>query len=104
MRYLGGTTGSGILKCAGTDVIRATYDFDSFAHKSGDVMRSGEIRLPSAALERIFGRSDVDLLTDEGQLLHLKFSERKLPPAATVAHVDVISSRVVHPSASVPGV
>ncbi|MFA5120027.1 hypothetical protein [Zavarzinia sp.] len=96
MRYLGGTTGSGILKCAGADVVRATYDFDSYAQKSGEITRCGEIRLPSAALAGLFGRPDVELLTDDGQLLQLKFSERKLAPASDAAHVDVVGQRVLH--------
>lgn len=93
MRYLGGTAGSGILKCAGADLIRASYDFDSYAQKSGEVTRCGEIRLPAATLLSIFGRPDIELLTDEGQLLHLKFSARKLAPASDTAHVDVIGQR-----------
>lgn len=94
MRYLGGTTGGGMLKCAGTDIGRASYDFDSYAQKSGEITRSGEIRLAKGALAGIFGRSDVELLTDDGQLLRLRFSERKLAPAGNAAHVDVVERRV----------
>lgn len=93
MRYLSGTSGSGILKCAGTDIARAAYDFDTFERKSGEITRCGEIRLPAAYLAGVFGRPDVELLTDEGELLHLKFSERKLAPASDAAHVDVIDRR-----------
>lgn len=93
MRYLRGTAGSGILKCAGTDIVRAAYDFDTYERKSGEITRCGEIRLPAAYLVGIFGRPDVELLTDDGELLHLKFSERKLAPASDAAHVDVIGQR-----------
>jgi hypothetical protein len=53
------------------------------------VTGSGEIRLAAAALESVFGRDDVQLLTDDGRLLDLRFSEKELLAASDVAHVDV---------------
>ncbi len=52
-------------------------------------MGSGELRLTPSDLETVFGRLGVQLLTDDGRLLDLKFSEKELPPASDAAHVDV---------------
>lgn len=89
MHYLGGISGSGSLKCDGIEVARATYDFDGFFHKATGVTGSGEIQLPAAVLKSVFGRKDLQLFTDDGHLLDLKFSEKTLPSASDVAHVDV---------------
>lgn len=89
MAYLGGITGSGVIKCNGEEIARATYDFDGFFHRTIGVTGSGEIRLPPAALTRVFGRGDVQLFTEDGRLLDLKFSEKAIPSASDVAHVDV---------------
>jgi len=52
-------------------------------------MGSGEITLAPSDLEAVFGRLGVQLLTDDGRLLDLKFSEKELRPATDAAHVDV---------------
>jgi hypothetical protein len=89
LHYLGGISGSGILKCEGEEIARATYDFDGFFHKTAGVTGSGEIRLPAQALRGVFGRQGVQLFTDDGRLLDLRFSEKTLPSASDSAHVDV---------------
>ncbi len=89
MRYLGGNSGSGVLKCNGEEIARATYDFDSFFKKPVGVTSCGEIWLAATALKGVFGRKDVQLLTDNGRLFHLRFSDKELLPASDVAHVDV---------------
>jgi hypothetical protein len=89
MHYLGGMSGSGVLTCDGAEIARATYDFDGFFHKTAGVTGSGEIRLSAPALRSVFGRERVQLFTDEGRLLDLRFSEKTLPSASDSAHVDV---------------
>ncbi len=89
MRYLGGLSGSGLVICGGKAVARASYDFDGFAQPSGGVMSCGEIRLAATILKNVFGRPDVQLRTDDGRLLDLRFSEKKLLSTADSAHVDV---------------
>ena len=89
MLYLGGISGSGVIKCNGEEIARATYDFDGFFHKTVGVTGSGEIRLSPAALRSVFGRGNVQLFTEDGRLLDLRFSEKALPSASDVAHVDV---------------
>jgi hypothetical protein len=95
MRYLGRISGSGVLKCNGEDMARASYDFDRYARPVG-VMTSGEIKLSATILRGVFGRKDVQLLTDGGELLDLSFSEKKLHPASDVAHVDVRETTQTH--------
>jgi hypothetical protein len=68
---------------------RASYDFDGFFRQPIGVTCCGEIQLSAAILKDVFGRRDVQLLTDEGRLLDLVFSETALLSASDVAHVDV---------------
>jgi hypothetical protein len=89
MHYLGGISGSGVLICDGKDVARASYDFDGFLRPPTGVISSGEIRLSHSVLRDIFGRPDVQIRTDDGHLLELRFSEKKLDATADSAHVDV---------------
>jgi len=89
MRYLGGLRGDGILTCAGETIARAAYDFDGFLSKPGQVTSNGEIRMSPEALKAVFGRKNVQLLTDDGRTLNLQFSEKRLRSASDAAHVDV---------------
>ncbi|WP_157019396.1 hypothetical protein [Mesorhizobium xinjiangense] len=89
MQYLGGIHGAGVLKCEGKTLARADYDIDGFLIKPGEVIGSGEIRMPPDTLRQVFGREDLHLLTDDGRLLSLRFSERHPPAAGDAAHVDV---------------
>jgi hypothetical protein len=88
MRYLGGISGNGTLKCKGVEVADVAYDFEGYSRKLGDITASGEIKLESVALQALFGRSDVQLLTEDGRLLDLRFSDKDLREPG-VAHVDV---------------
>ena len=89
MRYLGGTSGHGVLQSKGEDIAQTFYDFDSFFQKPAGITSCGEIRMPITILEGVFGRKDLQLLTEDGRLLDLKFSEKALPPSSDVVHVDV---------------
>ncbi len=89
MRYLGRLSGAGVLKCNGEEIARASYDFDSFFKKTAGMTSCGEIRASADALKGVFGHKNVQLLTDDGRLLDLRFSEKELLPASDVAHVDV---------------
>jgi hypothetical protein len=89
MRYLGELRGSGLVMCDGKAVARVSYDFDCFLQPKTGVMSSGEIRLAATILKDVFGRRDVQLRTDDGRLLDLRFSEKKLLSTAESAHVDV---------------
>ncbi len=90
MRYLGGLRGAGILKC-GSDTASASaaYDFDGFLRGNNQVAACGEIRMSPGALRNVFGRRDLQLLTDDGRVLRLSFCEKQLGAMADAAPVDV---------------
>lgn len=90
MEYLGGLRGSGLLMCAGAPISRTEYDLDGYLSKAGQVTGCGEIRLRASALRGVFGREELQLRTDEGQLLRLHFSEKRLSPDVGAAHVDLV--------------
>jgi hypothetical protein len=89
MRYLGGISGRGALMSNGIKIGRASYDFDGFFEPPIGVTSCGEIRLAFPALKTVFGRTDVQLLTDDGHLLDLRFSYWESPPTRGAAHVEV---------------
>ena len=89
MLYLGGLRGAGMLMVGTEALARADYDFDGFLTKPGQMTCSGEIRLAPAMLKDVFGRRDLQLLTEDGRRLSLRFSERQLRTASDTAHVDV---------------
>lgn len=89
MLYLGRMTGNGTLKCAGKIVASAAYDLDGFFAKATGVTSSGELRASAAILQHLFGRPGIQLLTDDGRLLDLGFSQKAIAAGCDVAHVDV---------------
>lgn len=90
MRYLGGLRGAGVLT-SGDDAagVRANYDFDGFLRNSDQVASCGEIRMSPGALKDVFGRKDLRLLTEDGRVLSLCFSDKQLKAASDAAPVDV---------------
>jgi hypothetical protein len=89
MRYLGTISGNGVLRRDGKDIARASYDFEGFSQQSFGITCSGEIQVAASALASVFGRKGVQLLTDDGRLLDLRFSEKELLAAAEFTHVEV---------------
>ena len=87
---LNATEGATLLGHAiGEAVARATYDFEGFARPRGIVVSSGEISLSPSDLKSVFGRLGVQLLTDDGRLLDLRFSDKALRHANDAAEVEV---------------
>ena len=78
MRYLGDLRGDGILICGEAKVGHASYEFDGFVSKGGQLSGSGEIRVAPETLEKVFGHSNLRLQTDDGQSLSFRFSEKEL--------------------------
>jgi hypothetical protein len=76
--------------CGDAPIARTEYDLDGFRSKAGEVTGCGEIRLPPLALKEVFGRNDLQLRTDEGRLLKLRFSEKRLSSDVRAAHVDLV--------------
>jgi hypothetical protein len=89
MQYLGRIAGDGLLMHDGETVARASYDFEGFIRPQGGVTSSGEISLAPSDLKTVFGRLGVQLLTDDGRLLDLRFSDKELRYANDVAQVEV---------------
>ncbi|RCS21884.1 hypothetical protein DUT91_21515 [Phyllobacterium salinisoli] len=89
MRYLGRIRGAGFIKSNGDTMASVHYDLDGYLMKPGHVTGSGEIRMAPEALRQALGRNDLSLLTEDGRLLSLRFSEKLLPEASETAHVDV---------------
>lgn len=98
MRYLGGLRGVGKLTHDGKALARAAYELDEFFTKPGLMTGTGEIRMTYHALQSVFGRKDLKLLTSDGRSLSLRFTENRLRPATTIAHVSVAGG-----IAAVPG-
>ena len=99
MFYLGRLAGSGTLKCDGEIIARAAYDLDGYFGKGTGVTSSGELRVSALALQKVFGRKGVQLLTDDGRLLDLGFSEKAILSGSDVAHIDITGGL---PSSSEP--
>ena len=89
MRYLGRLHGGGVLTCGDMKVARADYDFDGFLAKPGYVTSAGEISASPETLKKVFGRNGVQLQTDDGRVLNLRFTEKRLSVGSEAASVDV---------------
>jgi hypothetical protein len=89
MRHLGVLRGSGTLQCNGEPVGRVDYELDGYLVRPGEIVGSGELHVDPAVLADAFGRNDLSLRTDDGRVLSLRFSGKRLPPGSDVAHADV---------------
>lgn len=90
MRYLGGISGTGILKCGGEEVARVSYELDGFYMEPTGITRSGELRIDADALKGVFGRKDVQLITEDNRVFDLTFSDKELRTDADATHVDAV--------------
>jgi hypothetical protein len=90
MQYLGGLQGKGRLIRGGETFARAEYDFEGFITKAGHMTGSGEIRAAPAEMREMFALGTVKLLTDDGRLMSLRFTQKKLSSNDSAAHVDMI--------------
>jgi hypothetical protein len=89
LRYLGGISGNGFVQHNGENIAAAKFDLDGYFRPNIGVTGCGEIQLSGAALKSLFGRTDLQLLTDRGLILALRFSDTTLDEASEVAAVDV---------------
>lgn len=89
MQYLGVLRGSGMLACGGEPIGRADYDIDGFLTRPGEVVGSGEIRMQPAELESAFGRTGLQLTTDDGRTFDVRFSGKRLAASEGAAHADI---------------
>jgi len=89
MEYLGSISGTGTLVQHGEDIARATYDFEGYRTTHAGITCCGEIGSSPGVLVTIFGLTDIQLRTDAGKLLEIRFSGKTLKPSQDFAHVDV---------------
>jgi hypothetical protein len=97
LRYLGGISGEGAVMLNGESVSPAKFDLDGYFRPSTGVTGSGEIQLPGDALRSLFGCKDLQLQTDRGLLLGLRFSDPKLPAAREFVRVEVTAQPTTTP-------
>lgn len=90
MRHLGVLRGSGTLSCGGVVLGSAGYEIDGFCTKPGEVVGSGEISMAPAELSNAVGRRGLELATEDGRVLALRFSGGRLNARAGVAHADIL--------------
>lgn len=91
MRYLGALRGAGTLVGATGPFGRAYYELDGYLMKPGEVVASGEIRMKPEELNEAFGRRDLSLRTEDGRVLELHFSGKRLDHTSNAAHADIRS-------------
>ncbi len=89
MRYLGAMRGAGLLRGENGPVGRVDYEFDAYQLRPGEVVASGEIQMKADDLNEAFGRRDLSLQTDDGYLLGVRFSGKRLSKTSNTAHADV---------------
>lgn len=89
MRHLGMLRGSGTLHCGGVLLGHVDYEIDGFCTRPGEVVGSGEIRMAPAELANAVGRRNLELATEDGRVLALRFSGARHDTRAGVAHADI---------------
>jgi hypothetical protein len=90
MRHLGVLRGTGTLRCGGSVLGTVDYEIDGFSTKPGEVVGSGEIRMAPAELETAFGRNGLELTTDDGRVLQVRFSGGRRDRSSGAAHADIL--------------
>lgn len=88
MKYLGSISGRGVLQRDGVEIADTTYELEGYVQKVGSVTGSGEIGLVPTALQKVIDAPNLQLLTSNGHLLNIKFSDKKIR-AGNHIHVDV---------------
>ena len=89
MKFLGRLRGNGTLVCGDETIGAADYDLDGYMTRPGEVVASGELRMPAADLQRSFGRRDLRLLTSDGKVFHLRISGKPSDSHGDATHIDV---------------
>ena len=67
----------------------ADYEIDGYCTKPGEVQGSGEISMAPADLANAFGHRNLELATDDGRVLALRFSPRRRDARSGAAHADI---------------
>ncbi len=89
MQYLGVLRGAGTLACGDESMGRAEFDVDGFMTRPGEVVASGEVRMAPDDLNRAFGKMGLVLTTDDGRVISVRFSGKRVDPSDGAAHADL---------------
>lgn len=89
LRYLGRLSGRGDIIHTGKKVASAAFELDGYYRAAAGVSGCGEIRLRAETLKSLFGRRDLQLMTEQGQVFDILFSDAMLPEESCVAHIDL---------------
>jgi hypothetical protein len=89
MRFLGKLRGEGTLVCDAATIGAATYEFDGYLIRPGEVAASGELRMPAADLNRAIGGREWLLHTAGGPVFRLRFTGKPSDAGRDAVHVDV---------------
>jgi hypothetical protein len=89
MLYLGRLSGDGTVLFVGFTVGRVHYEFDGYSTQHSGVTCSGQIETSAAVLRSLFSFRILDLATDAGRKLEIRFSDNTLGPTQVAARVDV---------------
>lgn len=89
MRHLGVLRGSGVLRSHGAVLGDAHYEIDGYRLKPGEVVGSGEIRMIPTDLADALGRRDLELTTEDGRVLAVRFSGGARDARSGIAHADI---------------
>lgn len=88
MKYLGSISGRGTIQHDGVKIADATYELEGYVQRVGSIMGSGEIGVAPEVLKSVIDQPNLQLLTSNGQVLNIKFSDKELR-AGDHIHVDV---------------
>jgi hypothetical protein len=91
MRHLGVLRGGGTLRCHGVVLGSARYEIDGYCTRPGEVIGSGEICMAPTELATAVGRRDLELTTEDGRVLALRFSGSRFDARASTAHADILA-------------
>jgi hypothetical protein len=81
--------GEGSLACEGEPLGRVEYEIDGFLTRPGEIVGSGEIRMAPGDLDKAFGRRNLQLTTDQGRVLNVRFSGKRNDARSAAAHADI---------------
>jgi hypothetical protein len=89
VKFLGKLRGSGTLASADGSIGPADYELDGYMMRPGAVVASGELRMAAGALQGVFDRRGLRLVTAEGRILPLRFTGRPSDRLGRIAHIDI---------------
>lgn len=81
--------GSGTLASADETIGTADYELDAYVMRPGSVVASGELRVDASVPRSAFDRRGLNLVTEDGRVLPLRFTGKPSDRHGQIAHVDI---------------